>query len=289
MLALPLSAQIGQSSGSVTGVVRLPDGMPAANIRVAAVRAEGIDAVKSMASLTQTDAMGRFRLENIPAGRYYIAAGNVDFPTYYPGSLIPSQGTVVSITSASSIADISFVIQEPSTRAPRQTKNPLLPGPPTFPLQKPPAIPQFPAQALGNVALTLKSLNARLTAPGAWWTNTGLVSRLGLTADQMKKIEGIFDQHRQTIVQDKANLEQEEAALARMLDADPMESSKNVSAQIDKVIQARGQMERTTSNMTLEMRQALTRTQWTQLQTEMPQVLTSPIQTPGPLTFKVRK
>ena len=102
----------------------------------------------------------------------------------------------------------------------------------------------------------------------AWWTNGAFVARLGLTADQMKKVEGTFDQYRQPIVQNTTDLAKEEAALARLLEADPLEPAKTISAQIERVIQARGELERTNSKMTLEMRQSLTRAQWTQLQME---------------------
>src|SRR5206468_3646112 len=87
----------------------------------------------------------------------------------------------------------------------------------------------------------------------------------------MKKVEATFDQNRQAIVQNTADLAKEEAALARMLEADPLEPAKAVTAQIDRVIQARGELERTNSKMTLEMRQSLTRAQWVQLQMETQQ------------------
>jgi Spy/CpxP family protein refolding chaperone len=102
----------------------------------------------------------------------------------------------------------------------------------------------------------------------AWWTDAALVARLGLTDDQKTRIEAIVEQYRQTLVQNRTALEREEAALARMLEAEPMESVNAVSNQIERVIQARGEMERTNSKMTLEIRQTLTRAQWVQLQAE---------------------
>jgi hypothetical protein len=72
------------------------------------------------------------------------------------------------------------------------------------------------------------------------------------------------------LIQNKANLEKEEDTLARMLEADPLESPKLISAQIDRVVLERGEMERTNSRMTLDMRQVLTRSQWMQLQSVLP-------------------
>ena len=110
---------------------------------------------------------------------------------------------------------------------------------------------------------------------GAWWTNTALVARLGLTDDQKAKIERAFENRRQQIMSSTELLEKEEAQLARLLEGDPIDRNA-VLTQIDRVIQARGEMERANSAMTLEMREYLTRAQWMQLQS--PFQLQSPAQ-----------
>jgi TonB family protein len=100
---------------------------------------------------------------------------------------------------------------------------------------------------------------------GAWWTNTALVQQLGLTDDQKAKIERTFENHRQSIVSSTALLEKEEAQLGRLLEAEPLDRSA-VLTQIDRVVQARGEIERANAAMTMEMREILTRAQWMQLQ-----------------------
>src|SRR5262245_51172274 len=75
-------------TGVVTGQIRNPDGSPAAGIRVAVTEARDSNnttAAPVLVSITQTDASGRYRLDRVPSGRYYIVAGLVEFPTYYPG------------------------------------------------------------------------------------------------------------------------------------------------------------------------------------------------------------
>ena len=62
-----------------------------------AMRADSVDSFRATVSLAETDSTGRYQLENVPPGRYYITAGRLDVLTYYPGTLEVSQGLVVSI------------------------------------------------------------------------------------------------------------------------------------------------------------------------------------------------
>jgi Spy/CpxP family protein refolding chaperone len=104
----------------------------------------------------------------------------------------------------------------------------------------------------------------RTQVSGAWWMNAALTQRLGISDDQKEKIERVFENHRQTIVSATDQLEREEALLARLLNAQPVDRNA-VLTQIDRVTQARSEMERAGAVMTLEMREYLTRAQWEQL------------------------
>jgi hypothetical protein len=105
-------------AGTVTGLLRTPAGMPAPGVRVAALARP--DALKDLAlassyvGLGETDAAGRYRLENIPAGSYYIIAGRVDAPTFYPGTLQANNGTLVQVTAGSTVSGIDFVLNNDS-------------------------------------------------------------------------------------------------------------------------------------------------------------------------------
>jgi hypothetical protein len=92
--------------------------------------------------------------------------------------------------------------------------------------------------------------------------------RLGLTETQVNEIAAAAERFRQPLAQQQADLQREEATLNRMLNTDPVEPAATVSLQIDRVVQLRGEVERTNARMTLAIRQLLTSAQWAQLQAE---------------------
>lgn len=87
LLLLMQQAPNGPSEdGVVEGVLKTSAGRPAAGVRVTAVVPPTSDDTASgaaMASIAQTDAEGRYRLERIPPGQYYIAAGRSTTPSIH--------------------------------------------------------------------------------------------------------------------------------------------------------------------------------------------------------------
>jgi len=114
-----------------------------------------------------------------------------------------------------------------------------------------------------------RTARSSFTLTGAWWTNTALLQRLGLTDDQKTRIERAYENHRSRIMSASEQLEKDEAQLAKLLDADPLDRNAAL-AQIDRVAQSRSEVERANSAMMLEMREHLTRAQWSQLSTQAP-------------------
>jgi Spy/CpxP family protein refolding chaperone len=99
---------------------------------------------------------------------------------------------------------------------------------------------------------------------GIWWRSPMVVQRLTLTADQTKKMDSIFEQSRLQLIDLKANVEKQNAMLEPLLSANPPDTAKAM-AQIDKVAEARAELEKADARMLLGIRGVLTPDQWTKL------------------------
>jgi hypothetical protein len=110
----PVLPQVGR----VTGVLRTAAGAPASKVRVSATLSprSRAESTAELVSLGETDEEGRFVLENIPPGDYYIVAGRVDLPTVYPGTQELARGTTITVTPGATVSGIDFVIAESSYR-----------------------------------------------------------------------------------------------------------------------------------------------------------------------------
>jgi protein CpxP len=102
---------------------------------------------------------------------------------------------------------------------------------------------------------------------GRWWNNSRAVEKFKLTDTQRKAMDDIYQQHRLTLVDLHATLEKAELAMEPLISADQPEEGK-ILAQIDRVAQARAELEKANARMLLGIRRQLTPEQWKQLQTE---------------------
>jgi Spy/CpxP family protein refolding chaperone len=116
--------------------------------------------------------------------------------------------------------------------------------------------------------LVLPSLAAgqhwKVGVGGNWWKNSATIERLALTSDQQKRLDDVFQQNRVRLIDQTAALEREEVILEQLMAADSMDAAK-VRAGIDRVAEARAQLEKTNANMLLDMRMVLTKQQWDSL------------------------
>ena len=109
----------------------------------------------------------------------------------------------------------------------------------------------------------------RAGPPGRWWDNPEFAKKLSLTADQQGRMDNIFQKSRLTLIDLMASVQKEEAIMEPLVDAPQPDVSK-VVAQIDKVAQARANLEKANARMLLGIRGVLTPDQWKKLQAEAP-------------------
>jgi Spy/CpxP family protein refolding chaperone len=102
---------------------------------------------------------------------------------------------------------------------------------------------------------------------GRWWNNPKLVERLKLTETQRKGFDGILQNHREKLVDLRGSLEKAELEMEPLMDADQPNETK-ILAQIDKVAQARAELEKANARFLLAIRAKLTPEQWKLLQAD---------------------
>jgi Spy/CpxP family protein refolding chaperone len=119
----------------------------------------------------------------------------------------------------------------------------------------------------------------RLGPPGRWWDDPEFIKKLGLSDDQQKKMDEIFNSSRLKLIDQFAAVQKEEAIMEPLVAADPPDENK-LLAQIDRVAQARAELEKANARMLLGIRSQLTHEQWLKLKAERPP-MHGPMRGPG--------
>ena len=109
----------------------------------------------------------------------------------------------------------------------------------------------------------------RMGPPGRWWDDPEFIKKLGLSDDQQKKMDEIFNSARLKLIDLFAAVQKEEAIMEPLVAADPPDENK-LLAQIDRVAQARAELEKANARMLLGIRSQLTHEQWLKLKAERP-------------------
>jgi periplasmic protein CpxP/Spy len=97
--------------------------------------------------------------------------------------------------------------------------------------------------------------------PGRWWDNPNVAQQVGITDDQKKKMDDIFQQNKLKLIDLKAALEKQETIMRPLIEADQPDEVKILS-QIDAIAQARAELEKANARMLLSIRTQLTPDQW---------------------------
>jgi len=122
------TAQSQQSAGgAIAGTVFDPNGAPIAGVMIVVAAAAGSPSTHG----TRTDDRGRYRVDNIAPGRYYVKAGGcaaaadqafncpTDAPIYvfHPGTDSRDAATVFAVSAGIARADVNFTLDRESLAA----------------------------------------------------------------------------------------------------------------------------------------------------------------------------
>jgi periplasmic protein CpxP/Spy len=102
---------------------------------------------------------------------------------------------------------------------------------------------------------------------GKWWNNPKIVAELKLTDEQRKSMDETLLAHRETLIDLRASLEKAELAMEPLMKDDTPNEGR-ILAQIDRVAQARAELEKANARFLLAIRSKLTADQWKQLQAD---------------------
>jgi Spy/CpxP family protein refolding chaperone len=100
-----------------------------------------------------------------------------------------------------------------------------------------------------------------------WWNNPVMVEKLKLSDDQRKAMDQILLDHKEKLIDLRAGVEKAELAMEPLMGEDQPNEAK-ILAQIDKVAQARAELEKANARFLLALRGKLSAEQWKALQAE---------------------
>jgi len=104
----------------------------------------------------------------------------------------------------------------------------------------------------------------QLGPPGRWWDDKHYVKALHLRPEQQKRMDGLFDENRATLLNRFQTLEQEESKMEALSHAQTLDEA-TLFAQIDRVSQARADLEKANTHLTLQVRKEMDAAQLTRL------------------------
>jgi Spy/CpxP family protein refolding chaperone len=97
----------------------------------------------------------------------------------------------------------------------------------------------------------------RESTTGLWWHNSRVAQFLGINSDQQHRMDDVFNAHKDNLVSLYKNLQHEESQLEKVTRVkNPDEAT--IFAQIDRVTQARGDLEKANAHYLLELRKQMT-------------------------------
>jgi Spy/CpxP family protein refolding chaperone len=105
----------------------------------------------------------------------------------------------------------------------------------------------------------------QLGPPGRWWDDPGFVGRIGLDKSQQHRMDDIFKANRGELARLFKALQHEEEQLAKVTRAKKLDEAE-IDAQIDRMMAARGALEKANVHLLLQIRGEMTPAQTEKLE-----------------------
>jgi Spy/CpxP family protein refolding chaperone len=103
----------------------------------------------------------------------------------------------------------------------------------------------------------------------AWWSKPQIARDLNLTPAQREQIRATVQQYRPHLLNVRVAVNQAEQALADQFNRNPVDAGKTNDA-IERLVDARSDLTRTLTQLSLKLRLVLTEQQWQELQRRRP-------------------
>lgn len=125
-----------------------------------------------------------------------------------------------------------------------------------------------PPPNAGDTQSTMRG-GLQLGPPGRWWDDRSFARSLGLDSGQQHRMDDVFNTNKPTLIKLYKTLQHEESQLEKLTrNHNPDESQ--IFQQIDRVSQARGDLEKANAHMLLSIRKEMTEDQIAHLDDHRP-------------------
>jgi Spy/CpxP family protein refolding chaperone len=104
---------------------------------------------------------------------------------------------------------------------------------------------------------------------GRWWDNKEFARYIGLNSLQQHRMDDVFNANRDTLLKLYKSLQHEESQLQKITRSRELDENQ-IFQQIDRVTAARGEVEKATAHMLLQIRKEMTPEQTSRLDEQLP-------------------
>jgi Spy/CpxP family protein refolding chaperone len=119
-----------------------------------------------------------------------------------------------------------------------------------------------------NISGSPMHRRSALGLPGRWWNDKQVINRFNLRPNQQKQMDAVFEAHKAALTDSLQNLQRERAQLGSLSQKDLQDETK-VLAAIDRVVAARADLAKQTTQVLTDLRKQLDPQQTEQLDKEI--------------------